>query len=759
MAVGGDESAQLSVDTATTPALAPFLRLPPAAAAALATLVLAVGVWAVYGKTLRQPFVFDDRGSVLDNTSITRLRPLWGDTNGPGPLTPRNPITGGRPLVNLSLAVNYRLGGLNPAGYHAFNVIVHLLSAILLWAVVSRTLRLNFFGAKFASVADPLALLVALVWALHPLQTECVAYVTQRTELMMGLFFLATLYASLRYWSDTSSGGRATWLTVATLACLLGMCCKEVMVTAPALVLLFERTFVAGSFRRAGRESWPLYVGLLLGWGLLLILNIDGPRSGTAGFGHGVPAFAWWFTEAKVLLMYLKLTFWPWPLVIHYEMPRLNTLAEAWPCVLPVALLGIATVVCVARRTAVGFLGAWLFVILSPTLVVPMTDEVAAERRMYLPLAAIAALVVVGGYTAAQRANQLRGSDGDRAAAAWWPLGLTFGATLLAVAILALLSARRVAVYDSPLTLWQDALLHQADDPIIHANLGAALNNADRPQEAIPHFQEAIRLKPGDDNLHYKLGLALVRADRLPEAIQQFEEALRIVPGSATYHHVLGSALVNAGRPEEGIAHFREVLRIDPRSAETHQYLAAALLNANQPQEAITHFEQALQIGPDSATLQRQLAFALAKSGQAQAAARRYEQSLRLGADTPSERYFLAKTLAAAGQLQAAIAEYTAALRLAPDAAPLHYDLALALLQADRQLEAIEHFTRVERLRPDDVDVRMQLATTFAGLGRTSDAITAAENALKLARSQGKPADAEKVETLLAKLRQPEPNP
>ena len=448
MTVDHEDAVRLPVVAKTASASGAEGRIPHGVAAAVAALVLSIAVWVVYAGNLHQPFVFDDRGSILDNPSIMRLRPLVGDANGPGPLTPRNPITGGRPLVNLSLAVNYRLGGLNPAGYHFFNITVHLLSAILLWAIVSRTLRMKFFDEKFAQVADPLALLVALVWALHPLQTECVAYVTQCTELMMGLFLLATLYASLRYWAATSAGGRVAWLGVATLSCLLGMGCKEVMVTVPAIVLLLERTFVAGSFRRAVRESWPLYVGLILGWGLLLALNIDGPRSGTAGFGHGVSALAWWFTQAKVLLMYLKLTFWPCPLVIHYEIPHLNTLGAAWPWVVPAAALGIATLVLIARRTATGFLGAWLFIILSPTLVVPMTDEVAAERRMYLPLAAIAALVVVGGYELAQQAVRSLASG---AAADSWPLKITAAGTLLAVAILSVVSVRRVAIYDSPL--------------------------------------------------------------------------------------------------------------------------------------------------------------------------------------------------------------------------------------------------------------------------------------------------------------------
>ncbi len=165
-----------------------------------AFLILAAAIWGVYGWSLRAPLVFDDAFSITGNPSITRLWPLYSSESGTTPLHPQVELpTSGRPLVNLSFAVNYKLGLLNPFGYHVVNVSLHLLSAMLLWGLLRTTLRLPYFEGRFDRAADLLALLVALAWSLHPLQTEAVEYVTQRTELMVGLFYLSTLYAGLRY--------------------------------------------------------------------------------------------------------------------------------------------------------------------------------------------------------------------------------------------------------------------------------------------------------------------------------------------------------------------------------------------------------------------------------------------------------------------------------------------------------------------------------------------------------------------------------
>ena len=164
-----------------------------------------------------------------------------------------------------------------PRGYHLFNLMVHVLSAWLVMAIVRRTLILDYFEGRFQDASRTLALIAALVWAVHPLQTETVVYITQRTELLVGFFYLATLYASLRYWNAISPTGRNTWLALATLACLAGMACKEVMVTAPVVVLLYERTFLAGSFRRALQKSWPLYIGSVRKLGAVVLSKSQRP--------------------------------------------------------------------------------------------------------------------------------------------------------------------------------------------------------------------------------------------------------------------------------------------------------------------------------------------------------------------------------------------------------------------------------------------------------------------------------------------------
>ncbi|HEY2840480.1 MAG TPA: tetratricopeptide repeat protein [Pirellulales bacterium] len=599
----------------------------------------AVGL--IYGRGLRAPFIFDDSVCTEYNASIMRLYPLLRDAEGPGPFSnlSYSPLAG-RPLVNLSLAVNYHFGQFDPFGYHVVNMVLHALSAVLLWAIVRRVLLLDYFADKFQRVAAPLALAVALVWAVHPLLTDAVEYMTQRTELMMGWCYLATIYCSLRYFASTAPPGRAMWLLLASLVCTAGMACKEVMVSAPVAVLLLDRTFIAGSFGNAWRRSWPLYLGLSASWLLLFALNYGGPRSESAGFHLEVPAYAWWFTQTKVLLMYLKLVVWPWPMVIHYDMPYLDTIGAAWPYLAPVAALGVGTLYLLWRGTATGFLASMVFLILSPTLVVPITTEIAAERRMYLPLAALVSLLVVGGYAAVQRGADFFAARRGRASSGWWPLATLGGCTLTVALALSLLSVRRLAAYADELTMWQDAAIYQPDNELVLDNFGLALIQVGRIQEAIAHYEGVLDRLPNSFKAHTNYGVALAAAGRFSEAIEHHERAVQLEPRFGKAQNNWGGTLLmmgqrdgfREGQIDEVIAHEREAIRINPTNVDAYYNLGLAMLLADRPEDAIKAFSQGLALSPRSGNAWQGIGIALDTLGNRSDAETKKRRSL---ADDP----------------------------------------------------------------------------------------------------------------------------
>ena len=566
----------------------------------LGLLVLGVAVCVVYFPAARGPFVFDDAASIVENLSIRQLWPLVGSGDSTGPLNPpKDTPVDGRQLVNVSLAVNYYFGELDPFGYRVVHIVFHLLSAILLWAIVARTLRLDYFQGRFTQVADPLSFAAALVWALHPVNTESIVYVTQRTELMMGMFYLATLYCSIRYWEAARTAARATFLVLATLSCVAGMFCKEMMATAPVMVLLFERTFVAGSFRGAIRRSWPLYCGLALGWVHLLARYYQGPSNPEIGFGKGVAAHEWWFTQAQVIFLYLKLAVWPWPLVIHYEIPYLKTFAEAWPWLLATGVLAIGSFVLLWRRSAPGFVGVWFFAVLSPTLVVPLLAETAAERRMYVPLAALVPLFVIGGYALLRRSWRFiaprDGSESIRSG----PVAIFSVAAILVAIGFGYLSSRRLEPYQDELALWQDTLEHQPHNPLVQFNLGTLLAEDGQLEAALLHFQEAVRLDPESYQAHYNLARTLEGVARPQEAIQHYRRALSLRPDDAMSHYNLAVLLEGNGDILQAMEHYRQTIAGQPDFSAAYTNLGVLLLTIGDVRKAIENFEAALRTEED----------------------------------------------------------------------------------------------------------------------------------------------------------------
>jgi tetratricopeptide (TPR) repeat protein len=641
--------------------------------------ILAAGTIAVYSRTFSVPLLYDDNSSIADNLTIRHLWPIWRA------LSPPNEAgVGGRPLLNLSYALNYAAGGTAVSGYHLVNLLIHVMASWTLFGLLRRTLRRPVLARRCGSAANALALAVSAVWAWHPLQTESVTYLSERAESLMGLFYLLTLCFFV--WgaeSDNKRNGRI-WFSFSVLACLAGVATKEIIVTAPLLVFLYDRTFISGSFSGSWRRHWPIYAALAATWLPLGWLMI-GVQNRGVGFGQGVVWWAYGLAECRIVVKYLLLVLWPHPLVFDYGMFEVPQAARVWPYALVLALLLIVTVWALLRpptrqgafgKKALGFAGAWFFLILAPTSsIVPLASEPMAESRLYLPLAGVAAFAVLGTFALAGR----------------WALPVF----AVVASALGLTSAQRNEDYSSALALWNDTVAKNPANPRAQNDLGIALAQIpSRLPDAVAHYEEALRLKPDLADAQYNLAVALARIPgRLPEAITHYEQALRLKPDSAEAHNNLAATLAQIpGRLPEAIAHYEQSLRIRPDDAKTHYNLAIALTQApGRLPEAILQFEQALRLEPDFVDAHYNLAIALAQ--------------------TP-------------GRLQEAIPQFEQALRLKPDFAEAHNNLAVAYAGTGRLDEAILQLETALRLNPSFSDARRNLEKLKASAGATSNGST-----------------------------------
>ncbi len=255
--------------------------------------------------------------------------------------------------------------------------------------------------------------------------------------------------------------------------------------------------------------------------------------------------------------MYCRLVFWPSPLLIHYELPYLDSMGAAWPWLLALIALALAVVVLYLRRMAVGFVGVCVFLILSPTLVVPILSEVAAERRMYLPLAAFVPLVVVTGFYLAQWLGGRLARASDHDASVRFPIWLTVGCVVALGIVYGISDRRRLSTYDDEQTIWTDNLRRQPNDSLAHNNLGLVLLRTHRPQEALKEFEQAIQLVPGNIEANTNLGMTLIELDRPQEAISSLQKSLELKPRYAYAHYNLGNAYYHTGRLELALEQYQ----------------------------------------------------------------------------------------------------------------------------------------------------------------------------------------------------------
>lgn len=672
----------------------------------LAIFVL-VGVgFGAYSNSFSGAFVFDDSIAILMNPAVYRIWPLF-EVFGE--------FSSSRPIVDVSLKINMALASVsqdgkpNELGFHIFNLAVHLLAGLTLFGLVRRTLRTDKLKAVFGKYSSPLALAVALIWLVHPLQTMAVTYIIQRAESMMGLFYLLTLYCAVRSFSSSRPG---PWIAASAVACFLGVGCKQVIVTVPLMVLVYDWIFISGTLAKAIRKHRLIYILLFSSWIPVFLMSINAMFSSDhAGFAMKEVTFENYVaSQPGVILHYLRLALWPGGLCLDYLWLPAKTMSDILPPMFIVALLLIGCVLGLKYRPLLGFVGAWFFLILAPTSSFMPIRDLAVEHRMYLSLAAVVALVVLGGYWIVDKLFEKASSHNPGLHALVIMLILAGGSSL----VLAGATYQRNKAYESSISIWSDVIATRPKNCRAYHNRGVELEFIGRRSEAINDFLRALWLNPIYVDANHSLAKSYYESGKIDEAIEYYLKTLQLKPGHANANSSLtelyrqkgaldeawsygqtalanresfvkpkdlpglyvnlGNVRIDQGLYKEALEFFDQAVDIQPWFVPALNGIAVAKDQLGLESEAIEQFKSVLEIAPGYAEARVNLGNVYARIGQPDLAAEQYELALQ-NEDLFKDKAELARVYARLGSVLAKLQRYDESISCFEKAIQLHPDL------------------------------------------------------------------------------------
>ena len=617
-------------------------------------LLLALAVWAVFGQTVRYEFLnYDDDQWVYKNFATIQGLSLNGLF---GAFTQVN-CDEWYPLTVVSHMLDCQIYGLNPGGHHLTNILLHAATAILLFLVLQK-----MTGALWRSA------LVAAVFAIHPLRVESVAWVTERKDVLSGLFFMLTLWAYARYAQKRSQAdGRESsdhrWMLDYCLALvffIFGLLSKSMLVTLPFVLLLLDywplRRFAIddlqfGDLRRHKSLLWEKIPFLLLA-GFSCIPTILTAKGQILAASDAT--FPWRIGNALVsYAIYIGQIFYPIRLAVFYPNPANNL--EVWKIVVSALVLLIISTGILAGRTKYPYLlVGWLWYLGMLVPVIGFIQEGAqarADHYTYLPQIGLYLLVAWGAVELCGRWRYRQVVLGSAA-------GMIL-AVLLAGAYV------QTTYWKDSVTLWEHDLACTSDNSIAQSQFGLALAYQGKTTEAVQHDEQALLLNPDNIEAQNNLGNALAGQGKLPEAIQHYEQALQLEPDSADTHYNLAIALASQGKLAEAIQHYQRALQLKPDDPEGLNRLGITLAMQGKLDEAIQCYQHALKLDPDYFEAFNSLGIALAKQGKMDEASQQFERALQIKPDDPESLNNLGYVLATQGKLTEAIPRFQQALALA----------------------------------------------------------------------------------------------
>ena len=665
-----------------------------------------------YSPGFGAPFIFDDELSIQKNPTIRTLQPSVALRPPGGDLA-----VSGRPLVNYSLAVNYALnqslgvdqradpdGPRKTVSYHLLNLFLHLGAGCLLFALVRRTLRFPQFQS-WHNASHSVALAVASIWLIHPIHTEAVLYTVQRTEILSSLLCLAALYASVRAWDAGGASARTRWRALGIACCVAGLASKEIAVVIPLLVMLYDRAFRLRNWRDLVRSATaPVAYYAILATvtvaGFVIQLG-TGARANTVGLSHGITWYEYLYAQGWAIGRYLQLSIIPVGLTLDYGTDAAKGLTPL-PGVSVLLVFGAITIAAWMRAERWGwlaFLGSWFFVSLAPSSsFVPIASEIAAERRIYLALAAVIVAVVV--------LVRSRLATSGRA-------GLVV--TAIVFIVLAGFTYRRSAQYAEPEQLWREVIERVPEDARAYNSLAYTLLHASSPRvdEAVPYLQRAIALDPTALQPLRSLAAIALSKGQLPVACDLLERAYAVDPNYADVAPLLGVVLAASGEREKAIQYLADpkidrLVENDP-SGSLVVALGNAYMSFGRWDAALTVFSRALESWPNRADFYFSAGDALIRLGRPADALPRIQRGLQLDPQSALGHALAGQALMTLGRPAEAEPFFREALRLQPGDPQVATGLAIAMNGVGRRAAAIALLERVISSAPDYEPARSAL--------------------------------------------------
>jgi len=653
-------------------------------------LILILTVLLTYSPVWWAGYVWDDDLLITTNPCIVGplgLKEIW--TTNAADICP---------LTFTVFWLEHALWGLAPLPYHLVNVLLHGACAVVLWRVL-RCLQV------------PGAWLGAALWALHPVQVESVAWITEMKNTQSGLFFLLSIFFFVRWIRAKDLDGQTRWdwnygLTLIFAA--LAMASKSSTVILP-VVLCLCAWWVEGRWQwRNLARTGPIFtmsiaIGIITMWTqkLQLATTIDPQWMRT------------WperlLTAGDAVCFYLGKLLWPHPLIVVY--PRWQI--DAGQCFSYLPLLAVIIVLFILGLKRKSWSRPWFFVFayflgaLFPVL--GLVDNFIFRYSLVFDhfqyLASMGPLALAG-------AGMVRWADFAIPGRPWLQSSLCAGVLL----VLGMLSWQRAWAYESQETLWTETLAMNPSCWLGYNNLGIVFLQKGQADEAMDQFQKSLQINPNFADAHSNLGSALAQKGQVDQAMVQYQESLQIYPNSSDAHSKLGTAFLQKGQMEQAMAQFQKALEINPNIAEAQNNLGLTFSQKGQVDEAIAHFQRALEINPNLAEAHYNLGNSLLQKRQVDEARNQFQMTVEINPNHAEAHNNLGNALVHEGRVAEAIDQYQKALEINPNFADAHSNLGIVLFQSSHVNEAIAQFQEALRLEPNNVNAQNNLTKVQAML-------------------------------------------